>query len=102
MAASAAKTTTLTVLPVGFARKRTLANALVRPHIARVRTQGCSSFFEFIFQQEIASGNSLLNAIQLIGCFSTCPDHAFVEANIIQPPAQGNLLKGIDNKTVGR
>ena len=37
------------------------------------------------FQVEIASGNSLLNAIQLIGCFSTDPSHSLVEAKVTEP-----------------
>ena len=40
------------------------------------------------FQTEIASGDSLFNAIQLIGCFSTHPDHAKVDAKVTEPPSE--------------
>ena len=105
--ASASKTTSLTVLPIGFALKRTCKNAYVQTHTCDRTSHVCTHKFathslNLYFQQEVASGDSLLNAIQLIGCFSTCPNHAYVEANMIQPPAQGNLLKAIDNKTFGK
>ena len=96
--ASASKNTSLTVLSVCFARKRKHTRATAHVCTHKVATHSLNLYF----QQEVASGDSLLNAIQLIGCFSTCPNHAYVEANMIQPPAQGNLLKAIDNKTVGR
>ena len=40
------------------------------------------------FQVEIASGNSLLHAIQLIGCFSTDPSHSLVEAKVTEPVSE--------------
>ena len=105
--ACASKNKSLTILSVGFARKRTRANTHVQTHTCKRTSHVCTHkvatySLNLHFQQEVASGDSLLNAIQLIGCFSTCTNHAYVEANMIQPPAQGNLLKGIDNKNVGR